>query len=202
MTQGASTNSLGVMVLDDHPERAAMVEASLVKAGFRVLSILSTSSGLLHQIEQHRPDVILIDLESPDRDVLESLAIVNAHNPTPIVMFSETDDQGFVADALRSGVTAYQGQGLDPDMVKPVIEVAVSQFRNFETLRNELQRTQDELEDHRAIERAKVMLARQQNISSEQAYALLRKLSMNRNQRLGDVARSVLGTATKEEPLR
>ena len=202
MTQGASTNSIGVMVLDDHPERAAMVEASLVKAGFRVLSILSTSSGLLHQIEQHRPDVILIDLESPDRDVLESLAIVNTHNPTPIVMFSETEDQGFVTDALRSGVTAYQGQGLDPDMVKPVIEVAVSQFRNFEALRSELQRTQDELEDHRAIERAKVMLARQQNISSEKAYALLRKLSMNRNQRLGDVARSVLGTSTNEETLR
>jgi len=179
-----------------------MVEASLVKAGFRVLSILASSSGLLHQIEQHRPDVILIDLESPDRDVLESLAIVNAHNPTPIVMFSETKDQGFVADALRSGVTAYQGQGLDPDMVKPVIEVAVSQFRNFEVLRGELRRTRDELEDHRAIERAKVLVARQQKISGEKAYAVLRKLSMDRNQRLGDIARSVLARSANKEKLR
>ena len=190
----------GVMVLDDRPERAAMVEASLERAGFRVVSMLSTASGLLHQIEQHKPDVILIDLESPDRDVLESLAIANAHNPTPIVMFSGTDDQDFVSDAMRSGVTAYQSQTLTPDIVRPIIEVAVNQFRYFESMRRELRESEQRLEDQRAIERAKVLVARQLSISSEEAYARLRRISMDKNQRLADVARTALAALHIDEP--
>ncbi|MEM1114714.1 MAG: ANTAR domain-containing protein [Pseudomonadota bacterium] len=199
MTDSHTASTIGVMVLDDHPDRASLVEASLETAGFRVVSMLSSSSGLLHQIEQHQPDVILIDLESPDRDVLESLAIANNHNPTPIVMFSGTDDQAFVSEALRSGVTAYQNQALTPDIVKPIIDVAMNQFRYFESMRQELKETRSELEDQRAIERAKVLLARQQSISSDQAYARMRKISMDKNQRLADVARTVLAVLQKNE---
>ena len=123
------------MVLDDNIERAVMVEKNLLQNGFRVLALLTSASGLLNQIEQHKPDVIVIDIESPDRDVLESLAVVSQHNPTPTVMFSQKNDPDFVSQAVMSGVTAYQGRELSPDIVKPIIEVAMSQFRSFNLLR-------------------------------------------------------------------
>jgi response regulator NasT len=84
---------------------------------------------LLNQIEPHRPDVIVIDLESPDRDVLESLAILSDHNPMPIVIFLHHNDPDFMSEAVLAGVTAYQGRELHPDMVNPIIEVAMGQFR-------------------------------------------------------------------------
>ncbi|MEM0955954.1 MAG: ANTAR domain-containing protein [Pseudomonadota bacterium] len=188
----SDNNALRVMVLDDQFERVAAVETSLIALGFNVVSVLSSAQGLLHQIGEQRPDVILIDLDSPDRDVLESLAIVNAHNPTPIVMFSGSDDASFIREAIDAGVTAYQGQGLDPDRVKPIIELAMSQFRNFEALRQELAATRSELEDHKTVERAKAALSERHSIGRDEAHRLMQKLSMDRNQRLPDIARTVL----------
>ena len=195
----SSASSLGVMVLDDNVERAALLEKSLLDSGFRVVSLLTSSSGLLHQIEQHRPDVVLIDLESPDRDVLESLAIVSAHNPTPIVMFSEIDDADFIRDAVSAGVTAYQGHDLDPTIVKPIIDVAMSQFRSFDLLRQELAETRGQLEDHKLVERAKVVLARHRQISTDRAYQLMRKLSMDTNKPLTAIAQTVVATMADAE---
>lgn len=185
---------LGVMVLDDDIERAAMVEQSLLDNGFSVLCVLTSALGLLNQIERHKPDVILIDLESPDRDVLESLSFISAHNPTPIVMFSQQDDAEFISKAVQYGVTAYQGQGLNPEMVKPIIEVAMSQFRSFNMLREQLQATQTELEESKLIERAKARLAAHRGIDSGSAYQLMRKLSMDNNKRMAAVAETILAT--------
>ena len=190
--------SLGVMLLDDNIERAAMVEQSLLHNGFRVLSMLTSANGLLNQIEQHRPDVIVIDLESPDRDVLESLSILSAHNPMPIVMFSQHDDPDFMSEAVQAGVTAYQGRGVHPDMVKPIIEVAMSQFCSFNLLRTQLAQPRNELEETRLVERAKARLASYRGIDSNSAYQLMRKLSMDNNKRLTAVAETIL--ATLREP--
>ena len=190
--------SLGVMVLDDNVERAAMVEQSLLQSGFRVVSLLTSASGLLNQIDQHHPDVIVIDLESPDRDVLESLSILSDHNPTPIVMFSQNSDPDFVSEAVMAGVTAYQGQELSPEMVKPIIEVAMSQFRSFNLLREELMQTRTELEASRLIEKAKARLAAHRGIDSNSAYQLMRKLSMDNNKGLAVIAETIL--ATLREP--
>ncbi|MCX2980735.1 ANTAR domain-containing protein [Halieaceae bacterium IMCC14734] len=183
-----------VMVLDDTGERAAMVEISLAAAGFKVVSVLSSASGLLHQIEQHRPDVIVIDLESPDRDVLESLTIVSHHNPTPIVMFSERDDPDFIAAAIDSGVTVYQNDALDPNLVKTVVQVAMRQFQSFNMLRQELLQTRTELEDRKLVERAKALLAKHRAIDQQNAYSLIRKLSMNSNKTIVDISRTVVAT--------
>ena len=202
MTKHPDQSMPGVMVLDDRVERAALVEASLEAAGFKVVAMLTSSSGLLHQIEQHRPDVIVIDLESPDRDVLESLAIANSHNPTPIVMFSGKDEEDFVHDALRAGVTAYQKKSMTTSMVRPIIEVAVNQFRYFESMRRELMETTQQLEDHRAIERAKILIARQLGISSDEAYARMRKLAMDKNQRVADIASTALAALNIEEAIK
>ena len=199
MAETDTLESLGVMVLDDNHERATMVEQSLLDNGFRVLSLLTSAAGLLNQIEQHRPDVIVIDLESPDRDVLESLSVISEHNPTPIVMFSQNNDPDFVSEAVQAGVTAYQGRELSLDMVKPIIEVAMSQFRSFNLLREQLAQTRTELEESKLIERAKALLAKHRGVDSASAYQLMRKLSMDNNKRMAAVAETILATLSKHD---
>jgi two-component system, response regulator / RNA-binding antiterminator len=189
-----SGTSVRVMLVDDNPQRAQLVEDRLWASGFEVVSVIPSATGLLFQIEQHSPDIILIDLESPDRDVLESLSIVNHHNPKPVVMFTQEDDPEYINQAVNAGISTYMLGGINPEQVKPVIDVALAQFRSFHSLKSELTQTKNQLEDRKLIEQAKGLLMAHQKVSEEEAHRLLNKLAMDTNQRLPDVAKTVLAT--------
>lgn len=193
----SSLSPVRVMLVDDLPERAAIVDSHLVVAGYEVVSRLPTASGLLFQIEQHRPDIILIDLQSPGRDVLESLSVINAHNPTPIVMFSEEEDPSFIEEAVDAGVSAYLMGSVDANRVKPVIDVAIAQFKSFQSLRNALNSTRDRLESLSVIDKAKSLLIKQHKLTEEEAHRQLRSLSMDTNQSMQQAAQSVISILAK-----
>lgn len=180
------------MLVDDLPNRAAIVEQHLVAAGYEVVCRLPNATGLLFQIQQHRPDIILIDLQSPGRDVLESLSVINAHNPTAVVMFSEQDDPSYIEEAVDAGVTAYLMGSFDTKRVKPVIDVAIAQFKSFQSLRHALDNTRDRLESLSVIEKAKRLLIEQHKFSEDEAHQQLRSLAMNNNQTIVQTAQSVL----------
>ncbi len=186
--------AIRVMLVDDQPARASIVEEQLKREGFVVLSVISSATGLLYQIEQQKPDIVLIDLQSPDRDVLESLAIVNQHSPTAMAMFTEQDDPEYIRQAVEAGISTYLMQDVHPERVKPVIDVAIAQFRSFQNLRQELAQTRNALEERAVIDQAKKLLIRQHRLDENAAHAMLRRLAMNNNQRLPDVARTVVAT--------
>ncbi len=185
-------NSLRLILVDDDRARAELVEGRLAEVGFDVLSVIPTASGLLHQMSLHEPDVVIIALDSPDRDVLESLSIASAHNPRPVVMFSEAGDQGFINEAIQAGVTAYQAQDISPARVRAAIDVAVAQFSAFSSLRRELHDTRQQLDDRKSLDRAKALLMKLHGVSEEQAYSTLRTLAMDKSRTLGDTARDVI----------
>lgn len=182
------------MLVDDDARRAAAVEQSLRSSGAEVISVISSTSALLFQIEQHRPDVVLIDIRFPGRDILESLAVANRHNPVPMVMFAEEDDPGYIQQAFAAGVSTYLMEGINPAKVKPVIDVALLQFRSFQALRDELSATREQLETQKSVARAKALLMQQQRVSEEQAHKQLLQMAMDHNLKLGDVARMVIST--------
>lgn len=192
MPSPSSSANPSIMLVDDQPERAAMVEKALLETGYKVLSIIPSATGLLFQIEQHQPDVILIDLDSPDRDMLDSLSVINAHNPMPVVMFSKQDDPDFINQAVQSGVTAYQLDSVSAERVKPVIDVAMAQFEAFQSVRQALDSTRSELADRKTIEKAKGLLMKAHGVSEEEAFKTLRGLAMETNQKLGVTARNVI----------
>lgn len=162
--------------------------------------MLTTASGLLFQIQQHKPHVVIIDIESPDRDILESLSVINQHNPTPVVMFSNEDDPAFIHQAIHAGVTAYMIEDINPDKVKPVIDAAIAQFEMFQALRRQLDDTQRELNDRDAIDNAKRLLMKHQKISEPDAYKNLRTLAMNNSQSIATVAQNVIAILDKAKP--
>jgi response regulator NasT len=183
---------LRVILVDDDLSRATAVETKLLDVGFNVLSVIPTASGLLYQMAQQGPDVVIIALDSPDRDVLESLTIASAHNPSPVVMFSEAGDQRFITDAIRAGVTAYQAEDISPARVRAAIDIAIAQFSQFNALRKELDDTRRQLDERKLVEKAKGLLMDAHSVSEEQAFSTLRKLAMNKNRTLGESARDVI----------
>lgn len=188
----ASNAVLRVILVDDDRTRATSVESKLRDVGFEVLSVIPTASGLLFQMAQQEPDVVIIALDSPDRDVLESLSIASSHNPRPVVMFSEAGDQGFITDAIRAGVTAYQAEDINPERVRAAIDIAVAQFSAFNNLREELDETRRQLEERKLVEKAKGLLMSIHKVDEEEAFSTLRKLAMDKNRTLGETAKEVI----------
>jgi len=199
LNKSAASKTLRIMLVDDDPVRAASVESSLRASGYEVLSIISSTSALLFQIEQHRPDVVLIDIRFPGRDILESLAVVNKHNPTAMVMFTEEDDPAYIQQAFHAGVSTYLMEGINPDKVKPVIDVALLQFRSFQALKDELTETRNQLESQKLVARAKALLMKQKKLDEAAAHKMLLQMAMDNNLKIGDVAKMVIATLSLNE---
>jgi len=184
-----------VLVVDESPERADILREGLRRAGYEVSASLSSPVALLSTIEQLRPDVIVIDTESPSRDVLEHLVVMTQHTPRPVVMFSSDGAPETIRDALRAGVSAYVVDGMDPNRIRAIIDVAVAQFEDFQRLREELAEANLKLAERKLIERAKGLLIKHRNLDEQAAYALLRKFAMDRKLRLGEVAQQLIDAA-------
>ena len=155
----------------------------------------SDLAGLAATVRALRPDVIVIDTESPTRDVLEHLVIVSQSSPRPIVMFSTDSGGEAIRGAVRAGVSAYVVDGLDAARVNTIIEVACARFEQFQNLKAELAEANLKLSDRKLVERAKGLLMQSRGLSEDEAYHALRKLAMAKKQRLGDVAQQVIAAA-------
>jgi len=187
--------SLSVLLVDDDPERAAIVEPALREAGYEVVTVVDTAAEMLAQARARRPDVIIIGRDSPDRDTLEHVCMITRDDPRPIVMFTQDKDRTLMREALEAGVSAYVVDGLSVERVRPIVEVALARFEQWQALRRELDQAQTNLAERKVIERAKGIVMKQRGCTEDEAYALLRKLAMDRNQRLAQVAESVITMA-------
>nr|WP_300311647.1 ANTAR domain-containing protein [Halomonas sp.] len=183
---------LKVLLVDEEVVRAAMVEEALCQEGHEVICRLSSPASLNEMVARHSPDVVIIDMESPDRDTLDSMSLLHRENPRPVVFFADQHDPDSMQAALKAGVSAYVVDGLVAGRVKAVMDVAIARFESFQSMRKELDRARNQLAERKRIEKAKGLLMKHQSCDEEQAYRMLRKLAMDRGQRIADVADSVI----------
>ena len=183
---------LRVLIVDQNLIRASILEEGLREAGYRDVIVVRDMQNLLRRIADEAPDVILIDLENPNRDVLEQMCQVSRIVSRPVAMFVDNSDAGMIESAIEAGVGAYVVDGLRKERVKAIVETTISRFRAFSRLRTELDETRQQLADRKIIDRAKGILMRERQIDEEQAYQLMRRTAMSENLRLAEVARSVI----------
>jgi response regulator NasT len=190
-----SEPSLRILLVDQNADRAAILEEGLREAGCRHITIVREMHSLMRRILEVDPDVIFIDLENPNRDVLEQMFQVSRSVRRPIAMFVDQADTESIHRAVQSGVGAYVVDGLHKDRVKTILDTAVGHFNTFNKLREELERANQALEDRKLIERAKGILMKERGVNESDAYGLLRTAAMNENRRIIDVARGVVSAA-------
>ncbi len=187
--------SLRILLIDQNVTRASILEEGLREAGYPNVTVVRDMANLLRRIVDEDPDVIFIDLENPNRDVLEQMFQVSRCVRRPIAMFVDRSDTQTIRNAVEAGVSAYIVDGLRKERVRAILDMAVSRFNAFNQLHDELERAKQELEDRKLIERAKGILMKERGLTEEAAYGLLRKAAMNENRRLADVAQSVVTAA-------
>ncbi len=186
---------LRVMLVDDDRGRAALLTQALADSGCEVVARAGKNEDVLARVRHADPDVILIDMELPDRDTLEHMRSISRDRPRPVVMFAERSDRATAEAAIKAGVSAYVVDGLSPARIRPILEVAIARFREFEAMRTELEQARSQLADRKIVERAKGILMQKRGMSEDEAYKALRKLAMDRNKRLIDIAESVIAAA-------
>lgn len=191
-----SSVPISVLVIDENQIRASIIEAGLFEAGYQKVSIVNELNGIARNIERIQPDVIVIDLENPNRDMLESLFALTRSIERPIAMFVDKSDIQSTEAAIDAGVSAYVIDGMKKERVKPVLEMAISRFKAFRRMQKELEDVKSELQNRKIIDQAKAILMKSKKISEEEAYHLLRSTAMNQNQKMSDIAQSLV-TASK-----
>ena len=184
--------SLNIVIVDYSPVRAAILEEGLREAGYVNVVRIEGTTKLLARIYALDPDVILIDLENPSRDVLEQMFQVSRIVKRPVAMFVDQADSASIQASVDAGVSAYIVNGLKKERIKSILDLCISRFNAFSRLQSELEQTKSALEERKVIDRAKGILMKAKNLSEEQAYALLRKTAMNENRKIAEVAQSVV----------
>jgi response regulator NasT len=187
--------SLNIVVINENPIRAAILEEGLREAGYTRISHIAEMTNLLDRIYAIDPDVIIIDLENPSRDVLEQMFQVSRSVRRPVAMFVGQSDGVTIQAAVDAGVSAYIVDGLKKERVRPILDMTLSRFRAFSRLQGELAAAREALEARKVIERAKGILMKQRRIGEEEAYALLRRTAMNQKRKLLDIAQSIVTAA-------
>jgi response regulator NasT len=187
--------SLKIVIVDENPVRAAILIDGLREAGFTQVVRLDETKNLLANVYAIDPEVILIDLENPSRDVLEQMFQISRAVKRPIAMFVDQSDTASIQASVDAGVSAYIVDGLKKDRVKHILDLCISRFHAFSRLQAELDKTKTALEERKVIDRAKGILMKVKKISEEEAYALLRRTAMNENRKIAEVAQSVVTAA-------
>ena len=178
---------LHIVVVDLDRDRALMIVDGLRDEGH--------AGGLARRLTELQPDIVLIDLENPNRDTLTEIATAATPDERPVAMFVDRSDTSMMTAAVEAGVSAYVVDGLRKDRIRPVLETAIARFHTFARLRNELEATKAALAERKTIDRAKGILMKARGVSEEEAYALLRKTAMDQGKRIGEVAEGLVTAA-------
>lgn len=192
---GQWDSTLRIAIVDESPIRATILEDGLREAGFTQVERIAETRNLLARIYAIDPDVILIGLESPSRDMLEQMFQMSRAVRRPVAMFVDQSDRAAIQAAVDAGVSAYIVDGLKKERVTSILDLCISRFNAFARLQAELDHAKGALEERKVIDRAKGVLMKAKNLTEEQAYALLRKTAMNENKKIVEIAQSVLTAA-------
>lgn len=184
-----------ILLVDDTGKDLEFLRDALRDAGHAIVGECCDALSLLALVGDTQPDVIIIDTDSPTRDVLEQLFVVSRDNPRPIVMFTDDGDSTMIRAALDAGVTTYIVAGLQPHRVRAILEVAKARFDADRALRAELDEARSELVARKRIERAKGLLMQARGLSEEDAYRAMRKLATDRQATLADIAQQLIDAA-------
>lgn len=183
---------LKIAVIDENPARAAVIAEGLREAGLDDVHLCVERRGLVARLDALAPDVVLMNLENPGRDVLEESFAISRALSRPIAMFVDQSDERAIAEAVDAGISAYVVDGLRKERIRPVLELAVRRFQAFARLQGELAEAKSALAERKLIDQAKALLIKRRRIDEPAAYALLRKQAMDSGRRIAEVADALI----------
>ena len=185
-----------IIVIEENRERAVEIRDGLSAGGWNDVTVINDVQTISRKLMEIDPDIVLIDLTHPNRDLLENLSTISGAAHRPVAMFVDRTDAELTRVAMQAGLSAYVVDGLEPDRILPVLETAIERFKMTSQLRAERDAAKQALEDRKTIDRAKGLLMQAKGITEDEAYRRMRKIAMNQGRKVLDVAQALV-TATE-----
>ncbi len=185
---------LHIVIVEPDEIRARLVIDSMQPLGHQV-TVIGEAAGLARRVREIAPDIVLIDMANPSRDMLEEMTLASGPMDRPVAFFVDRTDSDLTRRAIEAGVSAYVTDGLQPERVAAVMDAAIIRFQMFQRMRTELETTRRALEERKLIDRAKGILMKARGISEDEAYALMRKTAMDQGRKVVDVASALVTAA-------
>lgn len=179
--------TLSIIVVERDRDRAMMIVDGLREAGDYTVMVIAEEAGLARRSTERKPDVVLIDVANPSRDVLEELTLAT----TPM----DRSDGTLTRAAIEAGVSAYVVDGIRAERIQPVLDAAIARFHMVAKMRAELAATKKALEERKAIDRAKGILMRAKGLGEQEDDALIRRTAMDQGRKVADVAAALVTAA-------
>lgn len=193
--QNSDPSELRVMIVDSDEERSRNLRAALALAGYRVVAELRESITLPDAVANLQPHIVIVAADSPDRDTLEHISLTTRNAPRPVVMFTQDGATETIRAAVKAGVSAYVVDGLAPERLRPILEVACARFEAHQALAERLADTEKQLAERKTVEKAKGLLMKRRGLSEDEAYRALRDLAMHSGRKIGEVAETLIAAA-------
>lgn len=181
-----------IAIIDESAARASIIQEGLVTIDDSEIFIVTDRRGLIARIGEIDPDIVLMDLGNPSRDMLEEYFAVSRALDRPIAMFvDESDDESIIA-SVDAGVSSYVVDGLAPNRIRPILDLAITRFNAFSRLQNDLAEAKGKLAERETIDAAKRILMKNRGLPEPKAYAEMRKAAMNQGKRIVDIAEAIV----------
>lgn len=181
-----------IMLVEEISKSKSILSSALIEEGYDEPIVIDHHDDIFKKASDAKIDMLVMNIEEPDRNTLTQLKCIIDVFPVPVVIFSEKGDSEIIKAAVQAGVSAFIVDGLSANRIKPILNIALARFSSYVKLREELSKTKESLANRKVIEKAKGIIMKQRQCSEDEAYNSLRKLAMDRNQKLSDVATSVV----------
>lgn len=187
-----TAQAVRVLLIERSDERARALQRALASAGHRVVAQSRSARGLREAVERDQAELVIIDAQAVDDDTLAQVETLSARVPRPVIVFTDDGDAARIRAAVRCGVTSYLVDGFAPERIGTIVQVALARFETDQALRAERDEARAKLAERKVIERAKGILMRKRRIGENEAYHALRRMAMERNLRMGEVAERLI----------
>jgi response regulator NasT len=192
MTTAVNVEQLRVLCVERSDERARVLMQALATAGHRIVGQGRTVCALNEDVQRLQPDVVILDTESPDEELFARIGFMNERAPRPVILFTDDGDHAKIGIAVRCGVTCYVVDGFALERIEPLVRIAKARFAHDQAIKAERDHAQARLAERKLIERAKGILMRKRGIGEDEAYHALRRIAMERNLRMSELAERLI----------
>ena len=181
-----------IAIVDESATRAAVIHEGIVALHDCEIFVVTERRGLVARIGEIAPDIVLMDLGNPSRDMLEEYFAVSRALARPIAMFVDESDEEAIAESVEAGVSAYVVDGLAPHRIRPLLNLAVRRFNAFARLQSDLDEARGQLAEREMIDQAKRILMDSRSLTEPAAYKEMRDVAMQQGRRIANIAEAIV----------
>lgn len=182
-----------IVISDDEPIIRLDLAQMLENLGMEVVGEAADGFDAVECCRALKPDLVLMDISMPFFDGMKATrTLLEEKLAKAVLIVSAFSEPELVCRAAELGVGAYLVKPIEERNLLPAIEVSLAQYRRQQKLEEKLAKADETLRDRAVIDQAKLVIAKENQVTEAEAYRLLQKMAMDKRRPMGVLAQSIL----------